>query len=314
MGWFLTKNAKKPKKAVKKSGRGKGAKPSWDPARTLMGLKASGYAAGVVALVLGWHFMERGLDGYVSSNQPALDIRLKHVPSEVDQRTSDEIILALEGVISLDPLDDQSLRDAVAMLEDHPSVKRVLQVQRFRDNLIHVTAEYREPVAYVITRDGYRKVDAEGVLLPGVYEAYQTRVDGEPLVIGGVPSETEPARTGEAWAHPDLVAGIELAMLLRHESYAGQIRLIDVSQKDRYGQPRIALRTERGAVVWGQPVNSQNPTEAGAADKLQNLRNIVARTGKVDAGGKVVRIYGPQIWMDNQIGEQGDTQFVGNAY
>ncbi|WP_432798574.1 cell division protein FtsQ/DivIB [Poriferisphaera sp. WC338] len=327
MGWLLTKNSGKQTK--KKTTRGKSASPSWDPQRTLLGLKACGGIAIAIALVFGWHFMEMGLDHYAANKYSEIihpeQITLDGAPtwmSGKNEPTGRQLTAEIATLIDPNPLDGSSLRRAVDALNNNPNnvpvfawIKHVSQIRRFTNNSIQVTAEFREPVALIITREGYRSIDAEGVTLPDLFEEHQVKLVGLP-VIGGVPASTEPY-VGQPWSHSNLHAGLQLAMLLRDEPYIDQVRMIDVSPRDARGRLELVLRTyDNGAVVWGRPPGQEDAIEESAATKCERLRALAnnrATNGRIDAGGQIVNIYGPNVRTDNTIG-QLQAQFTDYKY
>lgn len=296
MGWFLSKNAgkKKPKKTAKTA---KAAKP-WDPRRTLAGLQVL-LACGLVGgTVLGWKRLEDGLSGYAKEHQV--------LPREVDQvvlvdmplwmtpklQRDMRAIVAVE--ISGNPLDNTGLQNAVRSLAANPWVKQVDHVRRLTDGTVEVNATFREPVAKVETSDGYILVDIEGVRLPVQYTPAEARRLVLPALVG---VKTPPAREGKPWPSEELQAGLKLVKLLQAEPYLSQVEAFDVSERDPRGRIRLKLLTRNGMVRWGLPPGEEKSIETDAKTKKTWLAQIYKSRGLIDAGGKVVDVYGGAVFI-----------------
>jgi len=166
-------------------------------------------------------------------------------------------------------------------------------VQRLEGGRVKVIAAYREPLAVVESEQGYYIVDSQGVRLPGLYGREQVERMSLPRIVG-VASDP-PRRAGESWPAQDLQAGLSLVQLLAAEPYLYQIEAFDVSERDARGRIRLVLRTRQGAVIWGLPPGQEHAIEPSAPVKLDRLRLLVQKKGSIDAGGRVVEIYGPVI-------------------
>jgi len=180
---------------------------------------------------------------------------------------------------------------ALALAQD-PWINRVRQVQRWADGRITVEADYRQPIALVATRDGYRLTDAIGVVLPGLYLEHQIDQLNLPVITGVL--ERTPA-TGQAWQSQDVAAGLSLVQTLADEPYADQIQRYDVSHRDARGRVRLVLHTATGMVRWGLPPGLEQSIEPTAQVKRSWLRHVAQTRGTIDAGGKVVDVYGARI-------------------
>ncbi len=297
MGWFLKPQAtSKRKRGSNKRGKTGKGRYDWDPQRTMVGVKLLAGVAVVVGAVLGWRYGERALLDYAASAHggavTAEHVELADAPVWMGRGVQEQVRLTAASRISPDPMNGRSLRIAVMALEQDPWVERVRQVRRQADGRVLVEADYRRPVALVATRDGYRLTDAAGVVLPGLYLQHQVARVGLP-VISGV-SERTPA-AGEAWLSEDVYAGLALVQTLAGEPYADQILRYDVSHRDARGRVRLVLYTQDGMVRWGLPPGMEQAIEPDADVKRSWLRHVAQTRGAIDAGGKVVDVYGARI-------------------
>ena len=107
------------------------------------------------------------------------------------------------------------------------------------------------------------------------------------------------------WRGAEVAAGIGLVRRLRDEPFAPQIAAYDVGRRDpRTGQLSLTLHTDEGAVVWGRPVDAPfSAAEVPDEEKLDRLHRLAdAYRGRIDAGGRVLRIYGERMQVDDRPG------------
>ncbi|BAM02277.1 cell division protein FtsQ/DivIB [Phycisphaera mikurensis] len=280
----------------------------WDPAATLAGLRLLGTAAALAAAVLGWRALEAGLLAHARAEHGAAvgdaDVSLRDAPAWVAARPAlaARIRAAVAEVVPADPFDGAGLARAAARLAEDPWVAAVAQVRRTPAG-IEVEADWREPVALVRARDGYHVVDAGGRRLEGPADRFGTGAGGELLpVIVGV-SQPPPARAGDRWAGAEVDAGLSLVARLRGEAFAPQIEAYDVGQRDpRTGRLSLVLRTDAGSVVWGRPADAPfAASEVSTEEKVRRLHQLAdAYRGRIDAGGRVIRIYGERMQYDER--------------
>lgn len=298
MGWFLTGKSKTSRsKRSKRVAKSAASPKPWDPQRTLLALKISGVFALLLAGVIGARYGEKALLGYAEARHgrtiTAADVELINAPAWMSDDTRQHLATVVAGRVETDPMDGRSLRIAVMALDENPWVRGVTQVARLEGGTIHVTADYREPVAVVQGRDGYHLVDEFGIVLPGLYYNHQIDRLDLPLVTGV--TSAPPREAGQLWPGDDVQAGLKLVRLLAHEDYADQIKSYDVSHRDARGRIRLVLFTGRGMVRWGLPPGEEQTIEPEAATKMTWLSFVDRKRGGIDAGGKVVDIYGPRI-------------------
>lgn len=198
----------------------------------------------------------------------------------------------------------QTLVDVNARLKANPWVSKVRSVRRaFGESAgdrIEVDCDFRTPVALVYDNDSrYWFVDEKGVKLPEWFDAEQL---GQILFAGGKVNlriiegirNPAPVQPGKLWTGDDLLAGIDLARLLQGLAYAEEILRINVSNYGGRIDPReaqIVLMTRHGSEIrWGTAIKrSDRIVEVAVERKLEVMKQIVAKFGRVDAG---------QPWID----------------
>jgi hypothetical protein len=297
MGWFLTKNKKKERRAPKQA-RSSQPQQKWDPQRTLKGLKILGLGVLTFGVLATWRYAETRIGQYLIKRGPIQvlpqQIELADAPGWMSPVLAEHLRWIVAGQVSSNPMDQQSLNVAAAALNRNPWVESVGRVERFGDGSIRVHAKYREPVAVVMGPKGFYPVDGQGVRLPGVYQTHQLSLVGLPVIIGVA---EVPAGEGERWPGDDLEAGLSLVRWLEGEPYADQIAAFDVSDRDARGRVRLVLRTDQGMVRWGLPPGMERSIEPNAETKKRWLRSVHRQRGRIDAGGKVVDVFGAAVFV-----------------
>lgn len=305
MGWFLTRkkrSSKKPASKPRASASSAGPKP-WDPQRTLLALKVIGGIAAGVGLVFGWRYGETALIQYtaVQHSDPVGidDVELVDAPAWMTPAVRQRVALVVAEHAGSNPMDGQSLRRAAANLAQEPWVAKVERVRRLSRNRIEVVADFREPIAVVQAKDGYHLIDRKGVRLPVLYYREQAELLDLPVITGV--TAPPPPHPGDVWAGNEIDAVLPLIELLRTEPYFKQIKAFDASERDARGRIRLALITERGMVRWGLSPAQEQTVEPTPAIKLSWLRQVAQRMGSIDAGGRVVDIYGASIQLSQPL-------------
>ncbi len=147
---------------------------------------------------------------------------------------------------------------------------------------------FRRPIGFVeVGRGGkarYVMVDREGVRLGAGSSQDPELGDRRLLTITGVP--TSPPSAGQVWSDPAVLAGAQVAELLRSRVARVNLYRIDVSnvEKRRDGREKeIVLHTKRSRtrILWGRPPGR----------KAELLENITAR-GKIQLLDRAFDQYG----------------------
>ena len=298
MGWFLTSTKKrKPRKTAKRSGW---QPRQWDPERTLRLLTFTAWMLVLAVVALGWTWGEKKLKTIVGrSHHDAPLIVLQKVPVWMPPQVSDDLFKQLRAALEGDPFNSLSLQEASAALEASPWVRHVQRVGRVAGDKVEVLAEYRQPVAMVLTNQELHLVDRDGFRLPLVYAAdsgadRKTRLP----VITGVTEK--PPRAGELWPGADVRAGLKLAGIVSTQSWGASVRAVDVTNyggRLRKGDPQLVLMTTRGQVRWGRAPGDEQFYEPSTAKKIKSIESIIRKTDShsIDAGGQVVDVFSDAV-------------------
>ena len=153
-----------------------------------------------------------------------------------------------------------------------------------------MVGEWRIPAAVVRTGRTERMVSWEGVPLPLEYPmgASLVRFLAEPsipILTPGRPAETP-------WPGDDIADGLALLDVLDDDAdVVAQVHGLDLN-----GGGAIEIVTDRGTRVrWGAGPLRYQPGERSTGEKLNSLRHLLDRTGRIDGGAQVIEIDGPQI-------------------
>jgi len=296
MGWFLV--SKRKKKKTKSARRNGGAKP-FDPHVMLWFIRCMTVLGAVGLTIASWQWAEHALTEYVGTHE-AVAVTPHHVvltsrPGWMSPMLTEELQQLVSNCITADPLRGQSLEQAASVLANSAWVAAVKRVRRETDGRIIVDAVYRAPTALIEWRDGYRLVDNFGIRLPGLYLDHQVDQLEMPIITGATSGPSSP---GNLWPGEDVQAGLKLVAMLKNERFASQIRAYDVSGRDERNRMRLALQTFNGGLVrWGLPPGDEQSLEPDARIKLQWLAAIHRQRGQIDAGGKIVDLYGPAVFV-----------------
>lgn len=306
MGWFLSRKRKRGqvRPLGRMNGEAKAHKP-WNPQRTMVGLQILVVLGMFTLAAFGWHVLGQKLRHYVASRESAPvaaeGVQLVDAPAWMSPLLRRELADIVAGQVCADPLNGNGLEWAAEALAESPWVARVHEVRRVTGPGVQVKAEYRTPKALIYCEDGYRLVDAGGIRLPGLYMGDELKRLRLPI-LGGVSAGT-PA-VGTLWLGEDVQAGLALVKTLAGETYHDQIGLIDVSRRDARGRIRLVLLTTTGGMVrWGLPPGQERAIEPDAATKRSWLASVFHQQGQIDAGGRVVDVYGPAVLIHQPDGE-----------
>jgi hypothetical protein len=302
MNWLLSKN--KTKQPRPKKSREKPA-IHWDPQRTLQGLKILGAAVLVFGVIAGWRFMDNHMSGYLGSRVPPVmtpeKVILVHPPAWMSPLLQEYLKSLAAQELNSKPMEHQSLNQVVAVFAANPWVEHVHRVQRVSQGHVQVYAEYRQPIAVAQIGDWFIPVDAKGIRLPGAYTAQQLNPIGLPVIIG---LANAPKQEGEPWPGADLNAGLSLVKFLAQEPYLDQVVAFDVSARDPRGRLWLSLRTDQGVVRWGLPPGMEQSIEPRAETKRYWLRSVFEQKGNIDAGGKIVDLFGAAVFVHQPYFDQ----------
>ncbi len=248
----------------------------------------------VMVCLFGWHVLEKVLANQAikSSEMPVVidHVLLEALPHWMDSQVRLELQEAAAWPIKDGDLSHRNLQRSVDSFYQTGWVRQVHQIKRDGMNSIVVSADYRRPVAAIASPMGIFRVDRESVRLPGNFDDQSIGTIGVPIITA---VSLPPPPVGHQWLGEDIVGGLSVAQLIQDQPYATQIEAIDVSQTDRQRRTRVSLRTHRGLIRWGLAPGYDHPLEPSTEVKLHRLMQIYSRWQAVDAGGKVVDLYGP---------------------
>ena len=313
MGWFLSNKQGKSKKKTK---RGKSADPKWDPKRTLLGVKFAGFAGGVLAIALAWHFGTERLEAYVNANhtQPitAEDIRFSDEPTHLAPAELNQLRAELAQLIGDKPLNRAGLTAAAKMLRDqHDLVRELRQVRRTPQGTIEIDLDFRTPAAIVQMRnaqtgqpspDGYHVIDEFGYQMFGPKRLGDLADPTLPL-IRGVSSDFRPRDNhGEyRWQGTEVDAALSLIDTLKDTPAIDFVDSISVNIRDERDRIRLVINTQvvpaRGVqpvpcrIVWGLPPGQERAIEPDVDRKIAALIALLGN-GKFRTG------HWQEVWIN----------------
>ena len=305
MGWLLRRA---------RPNRTRPASPDakWDKELTLRRLLLLLSALVLTGLYFGWKYGHRELTLFVSTvgQTFTLDkVRIVDSPRWLREEILTDIRRTVAMQVSMDPLDTACLQNAVSTLSANPWVESVEKIERTADGL-RIAARFRVPVAaamlprgrehdddFLRRTDTFHLIDASGRRLPSdstgkldrPYTLDQVKSFKLPLIVG---MKQAPAAAGAVWPGDDLQAGLTLMNLLESEKFASQIVAYDVAGRDTRGRVHLGLRTRDGLVQWGLTPGQEKAVEPDAKVKLHLLRGVYAHHRAIDAGGKLVSVFG----------------------
>lgn len=270
----------------------------WNPQSTWKGVQRLLAGVLVVAVVVGWTPARQYLSTYVNAKR-ALSINPDRVvfedaPGWMPAGFKKNMQRIVASQISAHPLDSKGLSNAVAALTNSGWARKVDSISRL-DGQVRVKAEFRQPCAFVRQEEGYRMIDTQGVMLPGLYQAKHLAMLSVPVIKGVNQISTS---HGQIWPGKQVPAVLSLLRELADQPYYRQIRGIEVRQEESQDRLRLVLLTYTGQVLWGLPPGQERMIEPATATKKAWLMQVCRQSrGAIDAGGKIVEVNGPAVFV-----------------
>ncbi|NIA21310.1 MAG: hypothetical protein GWP05_04935 [Anaerolineaceae bacterium] len=223
------------------------------------------------------------------------DLKLVQKTTWMTPEIAGEIQASLRQLPPRLSLMDRTTSELVAKcLEKNPWIREVYHVRLDspklggRSNGLEVSMAFRRPIAFVEVGRGsgarYIMVDRQGVRLGA--DSYEDPELGDRRLLTIVGVETEAPVAGRLWSDPAVLAGAQVADLLRSRVARFNLYRIDVSNVEKRRDPRkkeIVLYTKRSrtCILWGRPPGRkaellENITAAG---KIQLLDRAFDRYG-----------------------------------
>lgn len=211
-------------------------------------------------------------DYRITSKQIFLESKPFWVPPTLQQSalTNDP---NLNSTSSLSLLDRHLTENLAGTLRAEPWVREVDSIKLFYPACVEVKAEFREPIASVVTNSAFKdgihsralyQIDADGVLLPTDFITASISSDPKSihryLLIEGIHS-TPVGTYGQPWGDPVIDEAALLAEFLRNDFKQLGISKIVISEEDekseipsekRSLQRTWRLETQGGrTIIWG---------------------------------------------------------------
>lgn len=201
----------------------------------------------------------------------------------VREKWADRILSAVAVPRPETWMDERLTRQVADQLAASGWVKSVSRVVKRMDGTIEIAADYRRPIAMLMTEQGYVPVDRDGCRLPEVYD----HVDANSgwIRIRGVTAP--PPKVSAAFdpkIAPDAVAAVRLAALIFDQGWeiSSRISAIDVTNFRGRADNRdchIKLWTPEGTLIkWGSAIGEEIE-ENTLAEKLAQIAVMLKRGG-----------------------------------
>jgi hypothetical protein len=180
-------------------------------------------------------------------------------------------------------MDEQLTRRVADQIVASGWVKSVSRVAKRMDGTIEIAADYRRPIAMLMTDQGYVPVDRDGYRLPEVYDHVDAnsgwiRIRGVTAPLPKVSAAYEPKTA------PDAVAAVRLATLIFDQGWevSSRISAIDVTNFRGRADNRdchIKLWMPDGTLIkWGSAIGEEIE-ENTLAEKLAQIAVMLKRGG-----------------------------------
>lgn len=200
------------------------------------------------------------------------------LPLVEQERLAGEMMRAVSGgrALSREPLAEvgRALAES-GWFEGTPSVRWT------PDGAVRAEGVWRVPAAAVRIGTREHLIDFAARVLPLEYPA------GESNQIFLINQSEPPPGPGEQWGGEDVRAALDLVVLFQQEGLLGQVAGVDLGRGRDSGV--LSIITDRGArVVWGGGPRHLRPAEQPTSIKLDRVRQLLNRTGRIDAGVDLV--------------------------
>lgn len=176
------------------------------------------------------------------------------------------------------------------------------RVSRVGPGLLRVEGRWRDPSAVVRWNGFDHLVSDEAMPMPIEVPAGGLNLP----YIAGVRNGADvrgPARYANPWPGPAVRVGLEIIAVLRSGGVIDEVAGVDVgSYLDGGAIELVSLDGNR--VVWGAPVDDWPPGEPSTEDKIGRLKQLIARTGSIDAGQPRLELHRARVEID-RTGSQG---------
>jgi hypothetical protein len=180
-------------------------------------------------------------------------------------------------------MDEQLTRRMADQIATSGWVKSVTRVAKRMDGTIEIAADYRRPIAMLMTSQGYIPVDRDGYRLPEVYDHVDAN-SGWIRIRGVAAPPPKVSAAYDSKTAPDAVAAVHLAALIFDQGWevSSRISAIDVANYRGRADNRdchIKLWTPDGTLIkWGSAIGEEIE-ENTPAEKLAQIAVMLKRGG-----------------------------------
>lgn len=220
----------------------------------------------------------------VELNHPVTREGIEWLPPEQYNALVQQASQALDRV---DPFDVRALQRVSDVLGQTGWFRELPRVRRSGTHSIRIEAVWRIPAAVVRSSGRDHLISWDGTPMP---MSFPIGASGAVTILG---AGLAPADVKHMYTHPwpgtDVQAGLQLLRLVQKEDFKDQVAAIDVSGLSRKGGMELVTREET-RVVWGGVPGAFRPGEVSDEVKLERLRAIHRKYGRIDAGGEVLEV------------------------
>lgn len=256
---------------------------AWGPGRTATMLVLL-VAAFIAATCWAWTVAQERVQSAPRYKITQQQVKISPLPPWIHSDLRAEVFRNASLDAPLSKLDDglnDRLGRAFAL---HPWVAKVVQVTKWRPDLVEVQLVYRRPVCVVEVPGDLLPVDAEGVLLPGG-DFSPNEKQAQYLRLGGIPTRPM-GPAGQAWGDGRVTGGAEIADSLG--SVWQQLKLFRIEPAPRPGAaageecPYVLFTNAGTQIVWGYAPSTRMANEMPAAEKVARLMQFAADHGGLE--------------------------------
>lgn len=209
----------------------------------------------------------------------------------------DDVIIKSELPHQVSLLQPDLCREVAMAFAAHPWVREIQFIRLTNDRTIQAHLDYRQPVAFVETKEGLFPVDADGILLPAA-DFEIDDIERLPHIqnIQSLPS----GNVGEPWGGIIVEAAAKIAAALTPdqniEKYWNRFELVAVVAPQEtlttatIDDLTFELATKGGSrIIWGKPPGADD-LEPTVEQKIGRMEQYLSRFGKFDEPNGPYRI------------------------
>lgn len=212
------------------------------------------------------------------------------------ERDREDLILAASRAVrEIDPLSSAPLRAISEQLARTGWFVEAPTVRLLEPGVVGVSGRWRQPGAVVRWGERDYLVSMQAMPMPPVYRAGGS----ERPVIFGVEHGPEAGRVqfDRPWPGLDVRAGLDLLGVLSKGGLLDQVAGVDVAGYRAGGGLEI-VTTGGGRIVWGSEPEGWKPGEPSVAERVDRLRKLRERTGRLDGGQRRIEIHRARVEID----------------